>query len=167
MVRNSPGLEDFWQIHYQTGGGPENNVPERFIANLSAQNCPGYWLKLSARLDGGFSCCQPPQQLHEGIQGPQIAPLPDGRGSERGARVRSSYTEPRPSGSGPRQAVYASMWWRKMSFIASLYLERASDSCTISALGRGLKALASFTFSSKYSSLGLPITAVAMGSESV
>ena len=59
VVRNSPGLEDFWQIHCQTGGGPENNVPERFIANLSAQNCPGHWLKLSARLDGGFSVANP------------------------------------------------------------------------------------------------------------
>ncbi len=55
VVRNSPGLEDFWQVHYQTGGGPENNVAEPFIANLSAKDCQGHWLKLSARPDGSFT----------------------------------------------------------------------------------------------------------------
>ena len=55
VIRNSPGLEDFWQMHYQAQGGPENNVPERFIANLSAKECRGYPLKLSAAPDGGFT----------------------------------------------------------------------------------------------------------------
>jgi beta-lactamase superfamily II metal-dependent hydrolase len=55
VVRNSPGLEDFWQLHYQIGGGPENNVPEHFIANLSAQECQGHWIKLSAHRDGSFT----------------------------------------------------------------------------------------------------------------
>jgi hypothetical protein len=48
-------LEDFWQLHYQTGGGPENNVPEQFIANLSANDCQGHWIKLSAASDGSFT----------------------------------------------------------------------------------------------------------------
>jgi hypothetical protein len=48
-------LEDFWQLHYQTGGGPENNVPEQFIANLSARDCRGHWIKLSAASDGSFT----------------------------------------------------------------------------------------------------------------
>ncbi len=55
IIRNSPGLEDFWQVHYQTGGGPENNVPESFIANLSAKECAGHWLRVSARRDGSFT----------------------------------------------------------------------------------------------------------------
>jgi len=55
VVRNSPGLEDFWQVHYQTGGGPENNVAEPFIANLTAKDCQGRWLKLSAQADGSFT----------------------------------------------------------------------------------------------------------------
>jgi beta-lactamase superfamily II metal-dependent hydrolase len=55
VVRNSPGLEDFWQLHYQTGGGKENNVPEQYIANLSAKGCNGNWIRLSAREDGSFT----------------------------------------------------------------------------------------------------------------
>jgi beta-lactamase superfamily II metal-dependent hydrolase len=55
VIRDSPGLEDFWQIHYQTQGGKENNVPELRIANLSAVNCAGHWLKLSAQADARFT----------------------------------------------------------------------------------------------------------------
>jgi beta-lactamase superfamily II metal-dependent hydrolase len=55
VVRNSPGLEDFWQMHYQVGGGKENNVPEKFIANLSAKNCQGHRIKLSAESSGSFT----------------------------------------------------------------------------------------------------------------
>jgi hypothetical protein len=55
VIRRSPGLEDFWQIHYQAQGGPENNVPERFIANLSARNCQAFSIKLSAASNGSFT----------------------------------------------------------------------------------------------------------------
>jgi hypothetical protein len=55
VVRNSPRLEDFWQLHYQAGGGNENNVPDQFIANLSAENCKGNSIRLSAKKDGGFA----------------------------------------------------------------------------------------------------------------
>lgn len=55
VVRDSPGLQGFWQLHYQAGGGPENNMPEQYIANLAAQNCQGHWIKLSARSDGSFT----------------------------------------------------------------------------------------------------------------
>ena len=54
-VRHSPGLEDFWQMHYQPMGGREYNVPEPFIANIDGENCPGYWLILSADDDGRFT----------------------------------------------------------------------------------------------------------------
>ena len=54
IVKNSPGLEDFWQLHYQPQGGEQYNVPEQFIANVKDNNCPGYWLKLSAQADGSF-----------------------------------------------------------------------------------------------------------------
>jgi hypothetical protein len=55
VIRNSPGLEDLWQNHYQVQGGPENNVPEQFIANMSAKDCQGHWIKLSAESDGSFT----------------------------------------------------------------------------------------------------------------
>jgi competence protein ComEC len=55
VIHNSPGLEDFWQLHYEAGGGKENNVAEQYIANLSAANCQGHWIKLSASADGAFT----------------------------------------------------------------------------------------------------------------
>jgi beta-lactamase superfamily II metal-dependent hydrolase len=54
-VRHSPGLEDIWQVHYVGEGGPENNAPEPFIANLSTRNDRAYFLKLSAAADGSFT----------------------------------------------------------------------------------------------------------------
>jgi competence protein ComEC len=53
-VRNSPGLEDLWQLHFAVAGGKENNVPDSFIANLDPA-CEGKHLKLSANSDGSFS----------------------------------------------------------------------------------------------------------------
>jgi competence protein ComEC len=54
-VRQSPGLEAAWQMHYQPQGGKEHNVPDEFIANLKTEQCPGNWLKLSAQEDGSFT----------------------------------------------------------------------------------------------------------------
>jgi beta-lactamase superfamily II metal-dependent hydrolase len=55
VIHGSPGLEDFWQLHYEAEGGKENNVPEQYIANLSAVNCQGHWIKLSAEQNGAFT----------------------------------------------------------------------------------------------------------------
>jgi competence protein ComEC len=54
-VRNSPGLVDLWQLHYQVQGGPDNNVDEKFITNLSEQRDKGYGIRVSAFSDGGFT----------------------------------------------------------------------------------------------------------------
>ncbi|HUS06868.1 MAG TPA: MBL fold metallo-hydrolase [Bryobacteraceae bacterium] len=54
IIRNSPGLEDLWQVHFAIAGGKENNVPEPMIANLE-ENCEGKSLKLSAMQDGSFT----------------------------------------------------------------------------------------------------------------
>ena len=54
IVKSSPGLEDFWQLHYAVMGREENNSPERFLANLEDDH-KGYWVKLSARRDGSFT----------------------------------------------------------------------------------------------------------------
>lgn len=53
-IHASPGLEDFWQLHYAVAGGPEHNVSEQFIANPEEQ-CQGYAIKLSANPDGSFT----------------------------------------------------------------------------------------------------------------
>jgi len=54
VVKSSPGLEDFWQVHLALAGGPRNNVAEDRIANLD-ENCQGFGLKVSAAGDGAFS----------------------------------------------------------------------------------------------------------------
>ena len=53
-IKSSPGLEDYWQMHYSTAGGEKANVPADFIANL--QDSPdGKWLKISAQQNGTFT----------------------------------------------------------------------------------------------------------------
>ncbi|MFN3322293.1 MAG: ComEC/Rec2 family competence protein [Bryobacteraceae bacterium] len=54
VIRNSPGLEDLWQLHFAIAGGSENNVAEAQIANLDA-NCQGHWIKVSVQQDGAFT----------------------------------------------------------------------------------------------------------------
>ncbi len=56
VIRNSPGLEDLWQLHYSLAGGTEHNSSENLIANPEHGGaCQGSWLKLSASSDGSFT----------------------------------------------------------------------------------------------------------------
>jgi competence protein ComEC len=52
-VKNSPRLEDLWQLHFSEEGGAAHNVADAFIANLSGPDA-GNYLKLSAWPDGKF-----------------------------------------------------------------------------------------------------------------
>jgi beta-lactamase superfamily II metal-dependent hydrolase len=53
-IKSSPGLEDYWQMHYSTAGGEKANVPADFIANV--QDSPdGKWLKISVQQNGAFT----------------------------------------------------------------------------------------------------------------
>ncbi|MEO7142008.1 MAG: MBL fold metallo-hydrolase [Bryobacteraceae bacterium] len=52
-VKNSPGLEDLWQLHFAVEGGKDHNVPDSFIANVD-ENGDGKYISLSASADGGF-----------------------------------------------------------------------------------------------------------------
>jgi beta-lactamase superfamily II metal-dependent hydrolase len=54
ITRNSPGLEDLWQLHFAIAGGKDNNVPDSFIANLDP-NCEGKYIKVAANADGSFT----------------------------------------------------------------------------------------------------------------
>ncbi|HVT93135.1 MAG TPA: MBL fold metallo-hydrolase [Bryobacteraceae bacterium] len=54
IVKDSPGLEDFWQLHYGIEGGRAHNVPDPFIANVDEQ-CQGKYIKVSAAADGSFT----------------------------------------------------------------------------------------------------------------
>jgi competence protein ComEC len=53
-VRNAPGLQDFWQLHYSTVSAKEANAPEDFIANLEGTP-DGKWIQVSAQEDGTFT----------------------------------------------------------------------------------------------------------------
>lgn len=55
VIRNSPGLEDLWQLHYSIEGGKDNNANESFIANLSEHSCEGRAIRVEAMQDGSFT----------------------------------------------------------------------------------------------------------------
>jgi hypothetical protein len=56
VVRNAPGLEDLWQLHYALAAGEKHNSPEMYIANPEKGGaCEGHWLKLTAEADGSFT----------------------------------------------------------------------------------------------------------------
>jgi competence protein ComEC len=54
IVKDSPGLEDLWQVHYAMDGGKEHNVPDPFIANVD-EHCTGQYIKLTADGNGSFT----------------------------------------------------------------------------------------------------------------
>ena len=54
IVKDSPGLEDLWQLHYAMDGGKEHNVADPFIANVD-EHCQGQYLKLTAESNGSFT----------------------------------------------------------------------------------------------------------------
>ena len=69
-IKNSPGLEDIWQLHYSMPragiprlhetsrpGGPDLNTSEPLIANLD--DTTAHYLKLTARADGSFVLLNP------------------------------------------------------------------------------------------------------------
>ncbi len=54
VVKSSPGLEDFWQVHFALAAGKEHNVAEPHIANME-EKCQGLGLTLAAKDTGAFS----------------------------------------------------------------------------------------------------------------
>ena len=64
VIKDSPGLEGFWQVHHALAGGDTHNVAEKYIANIAAENC-GQGLKLSAQSDGGFTVTNERTGYHE------------------------------------------------------------------------------------------------------
>lgn len=55
IVKSSPGLEDFWQLHYSDNVARDVNSPESFIANFTDAGDGGHYIKLTARSDGSFT----------------------------------------------------------------------------------------------------------------
>ncbi|HEY3615191.1 MAG TPA: MBL fold metallo-hydrolase [Candidatus Sulfotelmatobacter sp.] len=54
IVRDSPGLEDLWQLHYAQESDKAHNVGEERIANVK-ENCEGKLIKVIAETDGTFT----------------------------------------------------------------------------------------------------------------
>lgn len=54
VVRSSPGLQDFWQLHFSDNVPKDVNSPESFIANFTDAD-GGHYIKLSATRDGSFT----------------------------------------------------------------------------------------------------------------
>ncbi len=60
-IRKSPGLEDFWQLHYSLPG-KDANVAEQYIANPE-EKCPGHGIKVVASTNGSFTVTNARNQL--------------------------------------------------------------------------------------------------------
>ena len=55
IIKDSPGLEDIWQLHYSVAGGSDHNVRDSFIANVDEVGDAGSYIRLSAHEDGSFT----------------------------------------------------------------------------------------------------------------
>ncbi len=53
-VRQAPGLETLWQLHYSEEGGPEHNTAAEYIANPQGSD-RGNYLLLTANPNGSFT----------------------------------------------------------------------------------------------------------------
>ncbi len=53
IIKKSPKLQDFWQLHFSDEGGAAHNATDPFIANTAGLDA-GNYLKLTAWADGNF-----------------------------------------------------------------------------------------------------------------
>ena len=54
IVRDSPGLEDLWQLHYAVMSDRDHNVPDQFIANIDASD-DGHFIEVLAEPNATFT----------------------------------------------------------------------------------------------------------------
>jgi glucose/arabinose dehydrogenase/beta-lactamase superfamily II metal-dependent hydrolase len=72
-VHDSPGLQDFWQLHYAVDAGRDHNVAEPMIAN--PDESAAHYIKLSAQRDGSFTVTNARNKLTKTYTKPNV----DGR----------------------------------------------------------------------------------------
>jgi hypothetical protein len=53
-IRNSPGIEDVWQLHYSKNATKAENAPEPFIVSIG-RDLTTSWIELDAQEDGQFT----------------------------------------------------------------------------------------------------------------
>jgi competence protein ComEC len=87
VVHDSPGLQDFWQLHYAVDAGKDHNVAEPMIAN--PDESAAHYIKVSARRDGSFTVTNSRNNLVRSYKAPNVEGRPgalsDGRREVRGA----------------------------------------------------------------------------------
>ena len=53
VVRDTPGIEDIWQVHRAMDSGANGNTDPQLIANLTEEDdCVGHWIKSTVQADG-------------------------------------------------------------------------------------------------------------------
>jgi competence protein ComEC len=57
-LKDAPGIQAIWQLHFADEGGKEHNAPDAFIANVDEADT-GFYLKLTAHEDGSFEVYNP------------------------------------------------------------------------------------------------------------
>ncbi|MFL6353568.1 MAG: ComEC/Rec2 family competence protein [Bryobacteraceae bacterium] len=62
VIKASPGLEDFWQLHFANAGGKDHNTSDPFIANITEADT-GYYLRVTANADSSFDIYNPRNKL--------------------------------------------------------------------------------------------------------
>jgi hypothetical protein len=99
-IRQSPGLEDFWQLHWSYNGALEQNSPGLFIANLDDPAAIAGVLTAAPRGAGGAAPQAPTaatatasQPAQSGASSPpaSAAPPPQGRGRGAAAAHTPAY----------------------------------------------------------------------------
>lgn len=54
IVEDVVGSGRLWQLHYAVDGGPQHNVPEKYIANPDENNDGGHYVEVEAQRNGSF-----------------------------------------------------------------------------------------------------------------
>jgi beta-lactamase superfamily II metal-dependent hydrolase len=57
-IHDTPGLEDFWQLHFAVSAGKDHNSADSYIANVD-EACEGLWLRVTVQKDGAFTVYNP------------------------------------------------------------------------------------------------------------
>ena len=65
IIKDSPGMQDIWQLHYSVEGQREHNMPDSFIANVDEVGDAGSYIKLSSESDGSFSVTNSRNKYHK------------------------------------------------------------------------------------------------------
>jgi competence protein ComEC len=63
IVKDSPRLEDLWQLHFAIDSGQDHNIADSFIANVDEFD-QGDYIKVSAEQDGAFTVYNSRNKFH-------------------------------------------------------------------------------------------------------